>query len=298
MRDLDPNDLVIFACVVEEGSFKRAAERLRVPNSTVSRRIMVLEEQLGEKLLHRTTRSFALTDLGSSVLPHARQVAAEIDAAAQLVRSGSSEPTGHLRISIPTDFTADMMASLFARFMATYPRLSIDVDVSRRRVDLISENFDLAIRIGDLQDDATLAARRVGTIEMGLYAAPGYLAARGTPDTPADLSGHEFLHLTQTIGHPPELRLTSDEGTWSGGPPGRMTANSPGVLMHMALNGAGIAPLANHLAADKVSSGALVRVLMDWHQSRLPIWAVFPGRRLLPTRTRLFTQALSEELAQ
>ncbi|MFD2238124.1 LysR family transcriptional regulator [Aureimonas populi] len=297
MEGIDPNDLIMFSFVAQEGSFKKAAERLRIPHSTISRRIMVLESRLGEKLLHRTTRTIALTDLGGAVLIHARQVAAEVEATGHLVQTGTSEPRGRLRISIPTDFTADMLASLITRFMATYPKLSVDIDVSRRRVDPITENFDLAVRIGDLQDDATLAARRIGTIEMGLYASPGYLESRGTPSRPEDLVFHEALHLTQRIGEAPGWKLASGTESWEGVAQGRVTANSPGVLMHMAMNGAGIAPLANHLVAEMVRSGSLVRILTDWHQARIPIWAIIPGRRLLPVRTQMFMEALRKELS-
>jgi DNA-binding transcriptional LysR family regulator len=294
----DPNDLMMFAAVVRQGSFKKAGEQLGVPHSTISRRVMMLENRLGEKFLQRTTRTLTLTDLGATVLVHAEHVAAEVEATADLIQGRTSEPSGHLRLSMPTDFTSDMLGSLITRFMAQHPKISVDVDVSRRRVDLIAENFDLAVRIGDLQDDATLAARRVGTIDMGLYASPSYLEKRGVPDTPADLSSHDILHLTQRIGEPMRLRLVSDDKSWEGSPQARVTANSPGILMHMAVNGAGIAPLANHLAAECVRSGALVRVVGDWQQAEIPIWAIIPGRRLLPLRTQLFIDALKKEMSR
>lgn len=293
----DPNDLIMFASVVQHGSFKNASEAIGVPNSTISRRVMALESQLGEKLLHRTTRTLTLTVFGATVLAHAQQVMAEVEATAELVHSRTSEPSGRLRVSMPTDFTSDMLGSLITRFMATYPMVAVDVDVSRRRVDLIAENFDLAIRIGDLPDDATLVARKIGTIEMGLYASPTYLKQRNAPDNPGDLQDHRVLHLSQRIGEPMRLRLECERQIWDGSPAGGMTANSPGILMHVALNGAGIAPLADHFAAENVSKGLLVRVLPNWRQARIPIWAVLPGRRLLPLRTQFFVEALKKELA-
>ncbi|NSY46433.1 LysR family transcriptional regulator (plasmid) [Agrobacterium tumefaciens] len=294
----DPNDLVMFATVVRQGSFKKAGEQLGVPHSTISRRVMMLENQLGEKLLQRTTRTLTLTDFGATVLVHAEHVAAEVEATADLIQGRTLEPSGHLRLSMPTDFTSDMLGALITRFMVAHPKILVDVDVSRRRVDLIAENFDLAVRIGDLQDDATLAARRVGTIHMGLYASPGYLTGHSIPDSPDDLGSHEVLHLTQRIGEPMRLRLVSEDKTWEGNLQARVTANSPGILMHMALNGAGIAPLANHLAAESMRSGALVRVIKDWQQAEIPIWAIIPGRRLLPLRTQLFIDALKKELSR
>lgn len=293
----DPSDLLFFAAVVQHGSYKRAAEHLEVPQSTISRRIIALETKLGEKLLHRTTRTTTLTDFGSAVLAHAQQISAEVDATEDLMQSRATEPRGHLRISIPTDFTSDMLGSLITRFMDTYPKVLVDVDVSRRRVDLIAENFDLAIRIGELEDDATLAARRVGTIDMGLYASPGYLRRLGNPLNPDELSAHNMLHLTQRIGEIATVKLESSGKTWVGRLAPRMTANSPGVLMHMALCGAGIAPLADHLAADAVRDGKLLRLLKSWRQAAIPIWAIIPGRRLVPLRTHLFIEALKVELS-
>lgn len=292
----DPNDLIIFAAIVRQGSYIKAAEHLGIPHSTISRRVMILENQLGEKLLHRTTRKLTLTDLGTAVLVHAEHVAGEVDATVDLIHGRASEPSGHLRLSMPTDVTGDMLGSLITRFMADHPKISVAVDISRRRVDLIAENFDLAIRIGDLQDDATLAARRVGTIHMGLYASPGYLSQRGIPYTPDDLVSHDLLHLTQRIGEPMRLLLVSGGEIWEGNLQARMTANSPGILMNMAVNGAGVAPLGNHLAAEHVRSGALVRVVEDWERTEIPIWAIIPGRRLLPLRTQLFIEALKKEL--
>ncbi len=295
---IDPNDLMMFAYVAQHGSFKNAAEQTGIPHSTISRRVMLLEEQLGEKLLHRTTRKISFTEFGRAMLAHAEQVAAEIEAASELIQGRASEPCGHLRISIPTDFTSDMLGALLTRFTAAYPRISFDIDVSRRRVDLIAENFDLAIRIGDLEDDATLVARRIGRIEMGLYASPDYVEKQGCPEHPDALATHDLLHLTQRLGEPMHLKLVCEKGEWTGNPARRITANSPGVLMHMAICGAGIAPLADHFAAESVRSGLLVRVLEDWRQSQIPIWAIMPGRRLVPLRVQLFIEALKKELAR
>jgi DNA-binding transcriptional LysR family regulator len=293
----DPNDLIIFAKVVEHRSLKSAGEYLGIPHSTVSRRLVELENQLGEKLLHRTTRTMTLTEFGSAVLLHAQQVADDVDATVALVDSRLSEPSGRLRVSIPTDFTSDMLGSFITKFRKAHPKISIEIDVSRRRVDLISENFDLAVRIGDLADDATLAARRIGTIEMGLYASPPYLSERGIPQHPDDLEQHDTLHLSQTIGEPMRLTLRRGDQTWEKSSTAWATANSPGILMNMAVSGAGIAPLADHLAHAGVHSGSLVRLLDEWHQQKIPIWAIMPSRRLVPIRVEVFIEELKRELS-
>jgi DNA-binding transcriptional LysR family regulator len=201
MTAIEPNDLLLFARVVDEGSFSRAGERLGLPKSTVSRRVAGLESALGERLMLRTTRKLTLTDFGHSVLEHARQVVSEVEAAAQLAQHRQAEPSGRLRISIPGDFANVVLGQLMTDFTAKYPGITLQVDVSPRRVDLIGENFDLAIRMGLLDDDANLAARRLALFSSGLYASPTYLAEQGLPREPADLMQHRALQLTtQQLG--------------------------------------------------------------------------------------------------
>lgn len=291
---LDPNDLLLFARIVEVGSFSRAADRLNIPKSTLSRRITTLESQLGERLLLRTTRKLTVTDFGRAVLTHAQQVTAEVEAALAIGQHRQAEPGGRLRISIPGDFATDVLGPLLADFIARYPAISLDVDISPRRVDLIGENFDLAIRMGDLPDDASLAARRIATLTIGLYASPQYLKRRGIPSEPEALMEHDALHLLGRNGEPAPWKLTRDALRWEGAPPGRATANSPSLLLRLALAGAGIAMLSDHFVAQHADTGELVRVLEDWQSPGVNAWAVFPGRRLMPARTRVLLDALEE----
>lgn len=292
--NLDPNDLLMFAHVVEDGSFSRAAERLSMPKSTLSRRLTMLESQLGERLLLRTTRKLTVTDFGHAVLAHAQQVTAEVEAALELTQHRQAKPSGRLRISVPGDFAGNVLGSMLADFIARYPAISLDVDISPRRVDLIGENFDLAIRMGDLPDDASLAARRIASISIGLYAAPAYLKQRGMPPEPEALMEHDALHLMGRNGEPRPWRLSKGEMQWEGTPPGRAAANAPGLLMSLALSGAGIAVLDDYSADAYVRSGQLIQVLEDWTLPSVTAWAVFPGRRLMPARTRVFLDALQE----
>src|SRR5258706_14837316 len=145
--NLEANDLMLFARVVDEGSFSRAAERVGLPKSTVSRRIALLESQLGERLLLRTTRKLTVTDFGHSVLEHAHQVTAEVEAAASLAQHRQIEPSGRLRLSMPADFAHVVLGQLLADFIEKYPLVSLEIDLTPRRVDLIGENFDLALRM-------------------------------------------------------------------------------------------------------------------------------------------------------
>jgi len=295
--NLEANDLLLFARVADEGSFSRAAERLGLPKSTVSRRVAALEDHLGERLLLRTTRKLTVTDFGRAVLAHARHVAEDVDAAQSLAQQRQAEPSGRLRVTMPSDFANLVLASLLAEFVQAHPRISLEVDLSARFVDLVAENFDVALRMGRLRDDATLAARRIATFSGSLYAAPAYLARRGTPSEPEALMEHDALRILGRGGEPMPWVLTRGEQRWEGIPPGRATVNAPELLMRMALSGAGIAIVNDHFALRHLEHGELVCVLPDWKVPPVPAWAVFPGRRLMPARTRAFLDALARKFA-
>ncbi len=187
------------------GSFSRAADRAGLPKSTVSRRIAQLEAQLGERLLLRTTRKLTVTDFGADMLEHARSVLAEVEAVSALAQHRQAEPGGRLRVSMPNDIANVMLGPMLARFMISYPAITLEVDLSPRRVDLIGENFDVAIRMGSLPDDATLAARQLAVFSNSLYASPAYLQKRGMPATPQDLMAHDTLRLLTRSGEPVKL---------------------------------------------------------------------------------------------
>lgn len=294
---VEPNDLLLFSHVVEAGSFSRAAERLGMPKSTISRRLAGLETQLGERLLLRTTRKLTVTDFGRGVLEHAQQVATEVKAAMSLAQHRQIQPSGRLRVSMPGDLANVVLGPMLADFIASHPAISLELDLSPRRVDLIAENFDVAIRMGELPDDATLAARRLAVFSAGLYAAPAYLARRGVPAEPEALMEHDTLHLLRRTGDAMPWKLTHEAMQWEGTPPGRALVNSPDLLLRLARTGAGITSAADHYAQPYVQRGELVRVLADWQMPPAAAWAVFPGRRLMPARTRVFLDALAAEFS-
>ncbi|OPZ04817.1 MAG: HTH-type transcriptional regulator DmlR [Alphaproteobacteria bacterium ADurb.BinA305] len=234
MEQIDPNDLLVFARVVAEGSLTAAADKLGLPKSTVSRRLSRLEEQLGERLLLRTTRRLNITEFGAALLDHARQLESEVEAVAALAESRQARPSGRLRVSMPSDFANLLLTDMLAAFAALHPAVTLELDLSPRRVDLLGENFDLAIRLGDLPDDALLAARRLAVFPWGLYAAPAAAA--------------------------------------------------------------GITTVPEYFAAPHVQRGELRRVLPDWRPPSIAAWAVFPGRRLMPAKTRAFLDMLQAAL--
>lgn len=290
--DIEANDLFLFARVAESGSFSRAAERTGLPKSTLSRRISTLEGRLGERLLQRTTRKLALTEFGLSLLDHARHVAEEVEAASALAQHRQAQPSGRLRISMPSDFATIALGDMLAAFMTRYPAITLELDLSPRRVDLIGENFDLAIRMGELADDANLAARRIAVFTTGLYAAPAYIARRGLPETPESLMQYDALCLSGKGGQAAPWILSRGKIRWEGTPAARTSANSPELLGLLARKGAGIAAISDFFAAPYVRLGELVRLLPEWSLPAANGWAVFPGRRLMPSKTRAFLDML------
>lgn len=289
---LDPNDLVIFARVAELGSFSRAAERLAMPKSTVSRRVSELEQRVGERLLLRTTRRQTLTEFGQQLLEHARQVVAEVEAVHALSEHRQSAPGGRLRVSMPSDFANLLLVDALAAFVQLHPGIQLELDLSPRRVDLLGEGFDLALRVGDLASDGLLAARRLSELPTGLYASPRYLADYGNPRSPDELMQHRAVRLQAASGEPVSWTLTSGDMRWEGLPPGRVTANSPEFLIRILGAGAGIAAVPDDFAIEFVRNGTLQRVLPAWRLPSAVVSAVFPGRRLMPAKTRVFIDML------
>lgn len=289
---IDPNDLLVFAQIVETGSFTRAADQLGLPKSTVSRRLTQLEERLGERLLQRTTRKLTLTDFGHSIIGHARQVAAEVDAANALAEHRQARPTGRLRVSMPADFANLILHDVLARYAELYPEVTLDLDLSPRRVDLVGENFDLALRFGDLPDDATLVARPIGDFTQGLFAAPDYLIRRGRPAGPEDLVTHDALALVGRDGQARPWVMSDGTRQITAAARVRITANAPDVLLRLAAAGRGITLVPTHYATPTLAQGRLERVLPAWNAPGGNGWAVFPGRRLMPARTRAFLDLL------
>lgn len=295
--NIDPNDLLLFATIADTGSFTAAAERLGLPKSSVSRRLSALEKTLGERLMQRTTRKLRLTEFGESLLDSARAVVAEVDAVVALTLSRQARPSGRLKVSIPGDFAGVDLARLLAQLVIRHPGITLDLDISSRFVDLIGEGFDLAVRIGELSDDATLSAQRLFRHDWGLYAAPGYLALRGHPVHPDELLRHETLALRRRDGEPMRWTLLRDGERWSAMPAPRALANSPDLLTRLAVEAMGIAALPERVARPRVQARALVRVLPEWCLPPTTAWAVMPARKLAPPKTRAFLDMLMTALA-
>lgn len=297
--DLHANDLILFAHVVEAGSFTRAAEQTGLPKATLSRRLSELETVLGERLMQRSTRRLALTEFGERMLEHARRLTEEAEAASALARHRQRTPHGTLRVSLPPEFRDLSVVEVVTTFAAQYPDVRLQLDLSARRVDLVAERFDLAVRAAaQLPDDRSLVARRITTLQCGLFASPAYLQRHGTPQEPAELRVHAALPIVGSHGEPQSWRLTRGKTTWEGLPERTLAANSIGLQQVLAVRGLGIVGLSTRFAEPQVQAGALQRVLPQWCLPPTGVWCVTAGRRLLPKRTEAFIETLKAVLGE
>lgn len=291
------DDLVLFAHLIDAGSFSAAAERVGIPKSTLSRRLSALENRLGQRLVTRSTRRLALTDFGERMLEHARRLLEEISAASALAQTEQAQPQGLLRVSMPPDLTHIDLATLLLQFSARYPAVRVALDVSARRVDLLAERFDLVVRIANhLPDDSTLVATQLHDMQIRLYASAAYLNRFGVPLTPSDLMTHNCLPLISSQGETVAWSLKSAFGQWQGVPPSRLSSNSPATQRALAVSGMGIVALPDVLAAECLASSTLIQVLPEWSLPSVTVWCVTPGRRLLPLRTKVFIDMLRQSM--
>lgn len=295
MQDL--NDLYYFAMVVEHAGFAAAERALGIPKSRLSRRIAQLETDLGVRLLQRSTRRFAVTDVGQSVYRHAQSMLEEARAAREVVDRLSAEPRGLVKVSAPVALAQQQIARILPGFLTEHPQVRVQLHVSNRRVDLINEGFDVALRVRTrLDDDGSLVMRSFGNVQELLVASPAYLARQGRPQVPDDLKAHVSLSMSEEEGkqrwelHGPEGEVVRVEMQ------PRVMAHDFPVLREMAVRGLGIALLPETVCADFVRTGALEVILPDWNLPQGICHAVFPSRRGLLPAVRVFIDHLAEHL--
>jgi len=292
------NDLILFFHVAEAGSFTRASDLTGLPKSTLSRRLTELENAFGERLMQRSTRKLVLTEFGESMLEHARRLVDESEAAAALALHRRAEPYGTLRVSLPPEYHQMSVVDVVSEFSRRYPDVRLELDLSARRVDIVAERFDVAVRAATrLPDDSSLVARHVLTFRNGLYASPAYISQHGLPQEPADLLDHTGLVLVTGGGELQQWHLSRDAERWEGLPMRTLSANSLGLQQALSVRGLGIVGLSDRFATPFLRQGMLQRVLPDWELPPTSVWCVTPGRRLLPQRTIAFIDVLREVLA-
>ncbi len=291
---MDLNDIVVFTKVVETKSFTGAADALGLPKSTVSRKLAQLEERLGVRLVQRTTRKLALTEIGEAYYARCSRIVADLAAAEQLVTDMQATPRGRLRVTSSVDFATRWLGGIVAEFLAQHPDVNVELEATDRVVDLIEESFDVAIRFGQMPE-STLIARRLCGIELVLVAAPSYIAQRGAPRTIEELDDHEHVLFTPATRNQTWTFVQGD-ATYEFGRPARFASNNFGAVRDVAIAGGGIAGMSDFMIDEDLVSGALVRILPDWTTRLNDVHAVYPARQNLPPRLTLFLDHLAKAL--
>jgi len=286
------NDMALFVEVVKARGFRHAAEAVGMPNSTVSRRISALEKAIGLRLLHRTTRKIELTEAGQIYFERCKRIVDEARLAHEQLGELLAQPSGILRASLPVDFANIYLAPLIAEFARRYPGISFDFDLTPRLVDLVSEPFDVAIRMGK-PPDSNLIARQLANLPCYLYASSRYLEQSGEPGHPTDLSQHECLGFRTSKANTWTLHNAEESVDVAVG--GRFQLNSVGLIRRLASLDLGIAVLPTEIAAEDVAHGRLRRILPDWEGPPVPVYAM-TETRLLPAKTQRFIEFLRERL--
>lgn len=288
MNDL--NDLRIFVRVVEAGSFTAAAEALGLSKSYASRRVRTLEDQLGARLMDRTTRRLSLTEAGRAFYEQAAPHLEGLAEAERAVSALQSAPRGTLRLAAPSSFGLRWLQPALHAFMARWPELRVEVSYDDRQVDVIADGFDLAIRGGRLAD-TSLVARKLAPMTGVVVASPAYLARAGTPDHPSELTRHACLDyaVASTV---PRWWLSGPDGEVSVEVDARLVADNGQALVAAAVAGLGVAYQPDFLVRDELRAGRLVRLFPGWATWQGAFHAVYPHRRHLSPKVRLMVEHL------
>lgn len=286
----------VFRLVVEAGSFVGAAERMNLSAAMASKHVAHLEQQLGARLLNRTTRRVAPTEAGREYYERLAQALTELDEAGQVVGAASVVPQGRLRVSSLTAFGLRHVMGAVAAYAADYPQVTVDITLSDRVVELIEEGFDVAIRAAPSGlKSSSLIARPLATAHIVLCASPEYLRRHGVPKTVADLARHDFVHYA---GASAQELLPFSEALTRSKPRGNLIVNHLEALRVVVLQGGGLAMLGTEVVGDDIAEGRLVPLLVDALPPReLPIYAVYASRRHLSAKVRSFVDFLAGRFA-
>lgn len=283
---MELSHLDTFVKVVQTGSFTRAAEQLHSQKAHVSRVVSQLEADLGVRLLERTTRSLSLTEVGRDFFERAIGILGAAEDARRAVQQAQGEPRGTLRLTCGVEFGMLAVNGWVRDYLQRHPGVNVDLEMTGRVVDIVHEGFDLAVRLGPLAD-STLAARKLGDLHYGLFAAPGYLRRQPPPMVPQDLGQHALIRFS---GSRQRLvwALTQGTETQRIEPAARLNANNSFAVRDAVIDGLGIGQLPWLLAGPSVAAGTLHPVLIDWQLPSVPVHAVFASARYLTPKVRSF----------
>ena len=286
-------EMEAFVAVVDNGSFVRAADALHSSKAAVSRQVIDLEQRLGIRLLNRTTRKLSVTDEGQLFYQRCTDLLSGLEEAESELRQRRGEPSGHLRVSAPVTFGISYLAALWGNFLQQYPKISMDVSLADRTVDMVEDGFDLAVRISRAPHP-TLIARKLAATSMVLCASPGYLARHGVPEHPHDIAGHNVISYTYWSPRD-EWEFTTPDGrkeTVKTRP--RLRANNGDTCVAAALQDQGIVLQPDFLVHEALRDGRLQRLLGNYQTVELGVYAVYSSRRQLPLKLRALIDFLAE----
>lgn len=285
----------IFVRVAELGSFAAVAQQLDVARSVVTRQVAALEAHLGTKLMARSTRRLSLTSAGASYLEQCREILNLVEAAEGGLADERQAPRGHIRVTLPFSFGIRQLMPMFGEFMSANPEISLELEFNDRRANLIEGAYDLAIRISSRLDPGDVA-RKIGSSQSVVVAAPDYLKRHGRPRHPRDLAGHEcFGYLLASRSSWP---FVIDGEVQSFPVSGRLAANSGDALLDAAIRGLGITRAPTFIVEQAVREGRLEILMPRFPAPELGIYAVFPGNRYVPHRVRALVDYLAERIGQ
>lgn len=295
MNDIDA--IAVFLKVAELGSFSGAARQLGMPNATVSAAVSELEQDLGTRLLQRTTRRVQMTQEGEAFFGRSREVLEQVESLRGMFRSGGVNVTGRLRVDMPVGLATDLVLPHLDTFMARHPQLLVDLGSADRRVDVVRDGYDCVLRVGTLSD-SNLVARHLGDFRLINCASPAYLARHGQPNNLDDLARHRLVHYDSALaGSAPCWEWLDGDETRRLPMPGALTVNSTAAYRAACLAGLGIIQAPEAGLRPLLAEGRLVEVLPQWRAAPMPLSFLYPSRRHVPARTRLFMDWVAELLA-
>lgn len=286
----------VFVRVAELASFTRAAESLGLPKASISTSVQQLESLLGTRLLHRTTRRVQLTLDGQIFYERSKDLLADVDELEGLFQQGATNLTGRLRIDMPSAMAKNHILPHLPEFLAQHPQLQLEISSTDRRVDLIREGFDCVIRVGKLTD-SSLIARGLGKLELLNYASPAYLERFGIPQSLEDLSQHQLVHYTPTLGTKSAGFEFVENGEYKAiAMGGNITVNNSDAYQAACLAGFGIAQIPRIGAQEYVAQGQLIELLTNYRAEPMPVSLLYPNRRNLVRRVQVFMDWVSAQL--
>jgi len=289
-------EMRVFTAVVDAASFVGAGDALNMSKAAVSRHVSDLEQRLGVRLMHRTTRKLSLTSEGEVFLARSREILASIEASEAELSTRSVTASGLLKISVPVSFGIRHLAPLWSEFLANHPQVTLDLQLADRVIDLVDEGFDLAVRIARLPD-SSLISRQLASTRLVLCAAPSYLKLRGTPSHPSELAQHDVMgYSLMAMGD--QWQFTGPDGPLSVKVRPRMWTNNGDSCVAAALRGAGIQLQPTFLIDEELASGQLVEILPQFRSVELGIYAVYPSRKFVLPKVRAMVEFLATKLGK